>query len=534
MVNIIVNKKALLKRIGVSEEKALDALPQIKAGIEADECGELTLEIRADRPDLLSVQGVARAVKGFLGVEKGLPELRLLKSPHKVIVDKSVEKVRPVIVTALIEGVKIDEQGFKDLIQTQEKLTLTHGRRRRKVAIGVHDAAPIKFPLVYKAVPKNSPVEFVPLLKTEKMTLAKVMREHEKGLEYGFTLEGFSHYPVIFDSDDDIISFPPIINSAKTAVTAKTTSLFIDITGTDFEACNSALNILCQDYADEGARVYSIRTGGRVTPEITPEKMSFDAKKASQLIGLDLNQKQIADCLQKQRIGAKAVGKEKVEALIPRFRTDFLHWADLVEEIAIGYGYNRFEPKAPSVFTIGRMSEETATEEKLRDLLVGAGFVEQWTYVLTSSAKHAGDVVKIKNPVSSDYDALRSTLLLSLFETLSKNTHEPYPQKVFEIGEVVVKDAKHSLRTVSQKRLACVSAHSTANLSEISGLALQAGKGLNKSLALKKTENAHFIPGRCVGLWFAGKEIGVAGEVHPSLLEKLQVEVPAVAFEIIV
>jgi len=327
----------------------------------------------------------------------------------------------------------------------------------------------------------------------------------------------------------------PIINSAKTTVTTHTTSLFIDVTGTDWEACNAALNILCQDFADDGARVYSIKTGGKATPQTEPEKISFDVEKAGKLIGLDLGAKEIADCLRKQRLGATANGK-KIEALIPRYRTDFIHWVDLVEEIAIGYGYNRFEPKTPSVFTIGRLSEETMREEKLRDLMAGAGFVEQLTYVLTSAEKHsASEVVRIKNPVSSDYNAIRSTLLPSLFATLSRNTHEPYPQKVFEIGEVVVKDSKHANRTLSQKRLACVGAHAQANLSEIAALALKAAK-LNgeERVSFKKTEKAEFIPGRCVSLWALGKQMGIAGEVHPSVLEKMQVEVPVVAFELTV
>ncbi len=534
MVNIVVDTKALVKRIGASEEKVREALPQVKAGIEAEENGRITLEIRADRPDLLSVQGVARAVRGFMGLEKGLAKMSLHASKLSVSVDKNVAKVRPYIVCALIEGVKIDERGFKDLIQTQEKLTLTHGRRRRKVAIGVHDASAVKFPLTYKAIPKNSPIEFIPLAKTHKMTLEMIMREHEKGIEYGFALEGKSEYPIIFDADGEVISFPPVINSAKTTVTPKTTSLFIDVTGTDWEACNAALNILCQDYADDGAKVHSITVGGRVTPETTPEKMSVDAGQAAKLVGLDLSASEIVDCLKKQRLDAKASGK-KIEALIPRYRTDFIHPIDLVEEIAIGYGYNRFKPKPPSVFTIGRLSEETLLEEKLRDILVGAGFTEQWTYVLTSASKHyAGDVVKIKNPISSDYNALRSSLLPSLFETLQKNTHEPYPQKVFEVGEVVVKEPKHHMRTATQKRVGAISAHSLANLSEIGGIVSVLGNVLGKSLSFKKTDRQEFIAGRCFGIWSDGKEIGVFGELHPSTLEKLQVQIPAIAFEIIV
>ncbi|MEM4254777.1 MAG: phenylalanine--tRNA ligase subunit beta [Candidatus Norongarragalinales archaeon] len=536
MVSIRVSKKGLFKRIGakVSEDKVYEALHQTKVVFEGEERGTVSLEITADRPDLLSLQGVARAVRGFLGIEKGMPKMLLQESPFVLHIDKSVAKVRPVIACALVEGVKLDGAGFEELIQTQEKLTLTHGRRRRKVAIGVHDASQIRFPLVYKAIPSSSPVQFVPLNETRKMTVAQVMREHEKGMEYGFTLAGQPFYPVIFDDYGDIISFPPIINSAKTTVSTRTTKLLLDVTGTDFEACNAALNILCQDFADDGARVYSVKTGSRWTPEIAPEKISLDAGKAGKLLGLQLSARQAADCLQKQRLGARVSGS-KIEVSIPRYRTDFLHWIDLVEEIAIGYGYNEFEPKTPGVFTIGRLSQETLLEERLRDLMVGAGFVEQWTYILTSASKHpAGEIVRIKNPVSSDYNAIRSSLLPSLFDTLSKNTHEAYPQKVFEAGEVVVKDAKHPNRTVSQRRLGCVFAGAQANFSEIASLALKAARVRWNGVSFRKAEREGFIEGRCVSLWVAGKEIGFAGEAHPSALEKMQVEVPVVAFELVV
>jgi len=530
MVNIVVSKSGLLRRIGISEEKALEVLPQIKAGVEAEEGDELTLEIRADRPDLLSLEGVSRAALGFIGKEKGLADLRLKKSNLVVKIDDSVKSVRPIIVCALAKGLKIDAEGVKQIMQVQEKLTLTHGRRRKKVAIGIHDAKPVNFPLVYKGLPKNAPLEFVPLNKTKRMTLSQVMAEHEKGLEYAFALEGASHYPVILDADGDVISFPPVINSAKTTVTTKTRDLFIDVTGTDFRACNAALNILCHDFADQGAEIYSVKTGSRETPDTTPKKMRVDCAKANKLLGLKLKESEVTDCLRKQRLDAKSAGKGILEVEIPPYRTDFIHWIDLVEEIAIGYGYNNFKPKAPSVFTIGRLSKETEVEEALRDALSSSGFVEQSTYVLTSSERHEA-CVRIKNPISTEYDALRSALLPKLLETLERNTHEPYPQKIFEIGEVVV---KHEGKALTQKRLSAVSSHAQASLSEIAGALDNAVRALGKTMKFHSKKDSRFIEGRCAIVLLDEKEVGVIGEIHPTVLEKIQVQMPCAAFEITV
>jgi phenylalanyl-tRNA synthetase beta chain len=176
------------------------------------------------------------------------------------------------------------------------------------------------------------------------------------------------------------------------------------------------------------------------------------------------------------------------------------------------------------------MSRETETEEALRDSLSSSGFVEQSTYVLTSSEKHV-DCVRIKNPVSTEYNALRSALLPKLLETLERNTHVPYPQKIFEIGEVVV---KHDGKALTQKRLSAITSHSQASLSEIAGALDNAIRSLGKTMKLHSKKDARFIEGRCASVSIDGKEIGSIGELHPTILEKIQVQMPCAAFEITV
>jgi len=541
MVSITVSKKSLLKKISarVSEEKLYDALHQIKCPVESEQGDEITLETTADRPDLLSSQGVARAVRGFLGIEKGLPLLKIEKSGVKVFVDSPSLKKRPFATGAVVENAKLDENGVKELFQLQEKLDLTHGRRRKRVSIGLYDFDELTPPFYYKAVHPER-FTYIPLKSQKKMSLREILGEHPTGLKYAYTLSEFERdLPLLYDSRDEVLALIPIVNNAASAITAATKRIYIDQTGTDLNAMDASLNILCQDFADSGAKIKSVEIvypdKTVTTPDAAPEEMALNADYANKTLGTALSKKQIADCLQKQRMGVQQGKGRVLNCLIPRYRADFLHPIDLVEEVALGFGYNDFEPKKPSVFTIGRLSGETMQEEDLRDLMAGAGFVEQWTYVLTSAAKHAaGEAVRIKNPVSSDYNAIRSALLPSLFDTLSKNTHEPYPQRVFEVGEVVVKDAKHHLRAVSQKRLACVSTSAQANLSEIASLALRAAKLKGESVSFRKAERAGFIEGRCVALWANGKEIGIAGELHPSALEKMQVQVPVIAFELMV
>ncbi|MEW5955367.1 MAG: phenylalanine--tRNA ligase subunit beta [Candidatus Micrarchaeota archaeon] len=540
MVSLTLRKKLFQRLYGkkLSDEKLGELLPLVKCSFDGATEDELSVEVTGDRPDLLSSEGVARALKGFTGVEKGRPELRLSPSELEFTVDKSVASVRPYVVSALVEGVSFDDDDIAELMQLQEKLHLTLGRRRKKVAIGVHDPAQLKPPFVYKAVRPTS-VSFVPLGLETKMNLQEILTKHEKGIEYAFTLADASAYPIIMDSADQVLSFPPVINGVLTQVTEQTTDLLLDLTGTDFEACNTALNILCHNFADRGSKIKSVAIhyadGKKVTPETKPAVMHVSAAEAGKALGIKLSPKEAAERLQKQRLGALVEG-DYVACEIPRYRADFLHPADLIEEIALGHGYNLFEPKRPSVFTKGETSELTAKADYAVELLVGAGFVEASTYVLTNQPKAAkareqADLVRIKNPVSADYDCLRSTLLPNLLETLSKNTHAPYPQKLFEVGEVVKRSDKADVKTSTEIHLCAVSAHANASLSEIASLASEVLRRLGTPAEFKELGSPRYIKSRAAHLDSGATHLGEAGEVHPAVLSNFGVMVPVAAFE---
>ncbi|NYZ74708.1 phenylalanine--tRNA ligase subunit beta [Candidatus Micrarchaeota archaeon] len=540
MVSLTLRKKLFQRLYGkkLSDEKLADLLPLVKCSFDGATEDELKVEVTGDRPDLLSSEGVVRALKGFTEIEKGLPELKLTPSKLEFTVDKSVASVRPYLVSALVEGVSFDDDDIAELMQLQEKLHLTLGRRRKKVAIGVHDPAQLKPPFVYKAVRPNS-VYFIPLGKDFQMNLEEILRKHEKGIEYAYTLAQASAYPIIMDSADQVLSFPPIINGVLTQVTESTEDVLLDITGTDFNACNTALNIMCHNFADRGSKIKSVAIkyaeGKKTTPETKPAVMHVSAAEANKALGVKLSPKQAADCLLKQRIGAMVEG-DYVACEIPRYRADFLHPIDLIEEIALGYGYNKFEPKAPSVFTKGETSALTRKSNHAAELLAGAGFVEASTYVLTNQpkavkAREPTELVRIKNPVSTDYDCLRSTLLPNLLEVLSKNTHAPYPQKIFEVGEVVKKNDKADVKTSTEIHVCAVSAHANASLSEIASLASEVLNRLETRVELKQLESPRYIKGRAAHLDSGASHVGEAGEVHPAALSDFGIMVPVAAFE---
>ncbi|MFH0971431.1 MAG: phenylalanine--tRNA ligase subunit beta [Candidatus Micrarchaeota archaeon] len=546
MVTTSVRKGYLLRLVGrkLNEQQLEEALHQIKAPIDSVEGDELNIEVTGDRPDLLSAEGIARALKGYLGIEKGIPPERFERGKFVLHADKSVKNVREFIVAAVVEGAALADDDLKDLIQIQEKLTLTHGRKRKKVAIGLHNMEPLVWPFYYKAVEPES-VSFVPLGKSEKMNLRQIVEKHEKGIDYSCCLDGLSKYPVIFDSRNQVLSFPPIINGILTELGTGTKSIFIDITGTDFHACNTALNILCQDFADRGAKVCAVEIKYPektvITPETAPEKMDLDVEYANKLLGTSLPAEKIISALGKQRISAKIKNAAVIECHIPRYRADFMHQVDLIEDVALGYGYNNFEPKAPSVFTKGAVSQRTKFIDLISDLMIGAGFVQINTPILTNQKladKTNGEekLIKIKNPISEEYENTRYSLLPQLIETLSKNTHNTYPQKLFEIGYTAKADPESDTSTRNDLHLAAIFADTGANLAELSGTLLELLRHLRVEYNLSKSRLKTYIPGRQAVIFAKmgndAHEIARIGGIHPAVLDNFKLEMPAVGMEI--
>jgi phenylalanyl-tRNA synthetase beta chain len=546
MVSLVLRKKVLagLLHERISDARLAELLPKVKCGVEGITEDEVAIEVTGDRPDLLSSEGVARALKGIMAKDLGLPRMPVRNGLALMSVDASVAEVRPYATAAYIRGIpQLHDDDIAELMQIQEKLHLTHGRRRRKVAIGIHDASRIRPPFTYKAVKPKS-VSFVPLGKENEMDLDEILRKHEKGVEYAWIFKGADKYPVILDGRGSVVSFPPIINGRLTEVTENTGDLFIEITGSDFDACNQALNILCQNYADRKAAVESVtvRYADRtaVTPETKPQPLTIGLTEANKLLGTSLHGIEAIAALKRCRLDARVEG-DFIACEIPRYRTDFLHPVDLVEEIALGLGFDSLEPTLPSIFTQGKESSLMNLRNSLRDAMLGAGYLELNTpatvgkEMLSKAHSRAGKApVEIRNPVSGEYTHVRSELMPSLLEVLSKNTHVDYPQKVFEVGEAVERNAESETGTATIVSLCALSCHAEADFSEAASTLAQVLNAMKKKFLLKEpSKKEHrFIEGRCADVMVEGEASGAVGEVSPEVLVNFEVSMPCAGFEV--
>ncbi len=528
--------------IGASQETIMNRLAMMGADIgKRAEEEHVDVEFFPDRPDLYSSEGVARAMQGFLGIKTGLVEYAVEKGPVVLQVEESVKSVRPLIGCAVVRGLEFTSEAIESLMGLQEDLHWGLGRNRRKVAIGVHDISRVRPPFRYFG---ESPLRrFVPLDYSEEMTMEEILQNHPKGKDYGHILKGCPVYPLIVDADDQVLSFPPIINGELTSVTEETRDLFIDVTGTD-PVVHKALNIVVTSLAERGGKIESVLVkrsdGDLISPDLSPASWRVNAAEANRLIGFDLTGAELAECLQRMRFGAKAAGEEgmedMVEVQVPAYRADIMHSWDIFEDAAKAYGYDHLEARLPQTVTVGRAHPSEMRKGEIREIMAGLGYLETMPFTLTnelvhfqwmrrSNAPEVAGATRVLHPISELHTILRTSLLSSLLEIFALNQHHPLPQRIFAAGDVV-KDKK------TRMNLAAASIHSGANYSEIRSVVDAVLREMDIEADIAPTKDGAFMPGRGADLLAKGKRIGCFGELHPMLLRSFGLEQPAVGLEL--
>jgi len=514
-------------------------------GFDIEEVGSdyVKVEFNPNRIDLCSYAGVARAFRGLMGWETGLQKYEVKDGKIRLRISKAVSKIRPYMLAAVVRNMKLDENAIVDLMDMQEDLHWGLGRDRKKASIGVHNLDVVTPPFTFTAVEPDK-VKFVPLDKTEEMSLREILEKHDKGMAYKHLVDWAPKYPLLIDKNGQVLSMPPIINGELTRVTSKTTNLFLDVTGTDYVAVERSLNVLATALADMGGTIEKVHVKYPdhtvVSPDLTPQKMTIRVNYANEMLGLKLTDAQVVESLRKCRLDAKKVRNNLVEVAIPAYRIDVLHEVDLVEEVAIGYGYYRLKPTIPETLTIGEPHPTHRTANIVRQIMTGLGFTEVMNFTLINEVVHyekmrlnARNVIKLANPATAEYTILRESLLPSLMKNLMDNKHESFPQRLFEVSDVGRINQRVETRCERRLHVAGVSSHSTANFTEIKSCveALLHNMGL-KRWEIKPTRHPSFLEGRAAVIYLKRKELGVLGEIHPEVLNNFELENPTSAFEI--
>jgi phenylalanyl-tRNA synthetase beta chain len=467
-------------------------------------------------------------MRGFLGIEEGLPAYTVRPSGITFTIDPGLAGIRPFLGSAVIRNVSFDEEAIESLMSLQEALHWAVGRGRGKVAIGVHDLDAVTPPFRYIASPRDR--SFVPLDFEEEMTMEEILAGHPKGRDYAHLVENFQRFPLIVDARDRVLSFPPIINGELTRVTTETKNILLDCTGTDRKAVMIAVNIICTALAEAGATIETVTVEGQEMPTLAPAERTVSVAECSRLLGLSLTPEEMAQHLRRMRFGAEPDGDSRVRVLVPCYRADILHDWDIFEDVAIAHGVENFDAVLPATDTVAQEHPITAIAGAVRSVMTGLGYLEAIPFTLTNERvlytnmqrEPAPGTLRVLHPISEEQTVVRTDLLPLLMELLQANKHRELPQRLFAVGDVVVD-------CVTYQKVAGVSIHPAADFSEAYAAADVLCRELSLSYTVAESVDPAFLDGRRGDIIVDGKIAGVFGEIHPTVLNAFDLEHPVAA-----
>jgi phenylalanyl-tRNA synthetase beta chain len=510
----------------------------------------MRLDLLADRPDLFDVGGLARALRGTLGIESGLPKYDVKPSGITVTVDKAVlekSSCRPFIACAVMALPPVDETSLVAIMKLQENLHWGVGRDRKLASIGVYDLSTISGPIVYRTMdPDKEP--FIPLgMPGKKMTGRQILESHPKGMAYAELLANHKRYPVLVDSKGQVLSMPPIINSEETKLKLGTTRAFIDVTGISQAAVTKSLDTLVCSLAEIGGKIETVTIrdadgNQRVTPDLMPRSTEVDLAEAKRWLGLPLDDQSLGGALRKMRfdLAPTKSGGGRFSVSYPAYRTDIRHMVDLFEDVAIGYGYANIEPRLVRSMTIGTPRPEETLSDRVRQVLIGLGFSEIMSLPLTTE-EHQFERLRlltpdrypqVANPKLKAYNVVRTHLMGGLFEALRENRRRPMPQRLFEIDNVVELDDAAETGAAEERRVALVEIGRESGYATARSVMDALLRELGWQAEYKAIDHGTFVEGRAATFSIDGKPVGILGEVHPEVLSNFGLTYPVALTEL--
>ena len=517
MVLVRFEEKKLRDFSGLPND-SLVKVPWLLGGEAREDGGDIVMEFNPDRPDLYSIQGITRAIRTFAGVEKFVPQVF---RNEDLEVASYPPKYRPYFTVGIVRGCKVKNL-ITEIIDFQEKIDLTVGRHRRLSSIGLHDLKKIKFPITYKEVTRDQ--KFVPLKESEEVQIDTFMKQHPKALEYGH-LAG-EKIPAIIDSEDRIISLPPILNSSITTATEETEDILVDVEGTNLNAVERTMILLLTSLSYPDGSISTLKMNGIITPKLEYHEKRITPNAVKKLLGYELPEAEMTSALERMGYGFR-----DGNTIIPLYRTDIIADVDVLEDVFKGLGYDKIERRKEGFVSYGRANSLRALESKLRHLLVGYNLNETLSSVLVNGRYNSifgfnDDRTDLLNPVSQEQDSIRTRMSPSLVQTFMNNFRNPYPQRIFEIGSVFVKGKEKDVVGIGI-------ADKGASFSEIKGIFVSVLEDLGiEKYEITRDEEAMYAPGRIAGIVINEKKIGFFGEVHPMLLKDIGIRMPVVMGEL--
>ena len=529
------------------------------------------VDVTANRPDILSVEGMAATLQPFLGLGEPLGIYAKDSSVHIEVDGNTVGPVRPYIVSAIVRDVKFTQTSFNSFIDYQDKLHHNLCRKRTLVAIGTHDLDKMDTSsITYSAQPPED-ITFLALSQSEAMdgkSLFKVLEKDRQLSSYLHIIQNEPLWPVIRDGRGEVLSLPPIINSEYSKISLDTTNIFIECTATDLNKASATLNniinsirmhtrkktqvetvtIVYNTVTSQHAQLPIKKPFAKVTyPLISSSQLELRLIKLSEISGIPLDTLDVSTvCSYLKRMSIRAevtrAGSDPADTVlkcyVPFFRQDIIAEADIIENFCISYGYNAIAEeyaKLPDTMTQGCTLREFRLGEIVRAEAVACGYIELVLFSLCPGDDSIfGDLpVELSNTKTAMFSHARSSLAPGLLRAASSHQHASLPLRLFEVSEVLASSAgaKDDVGIHAVKKFACLYGGTTDGFELVHGLLDHLMRKLAKNFKLVREDHQTCLPGRRASIIVDDHILGWIGVIHPNVLLNYKVPIPCTILE---
>lgn len=469
--------------------------------------------------------------------------------------------MRQFLVTGVLRGVHVTKQIYNSIIDLQEKLHHNICRKRAMVAIGVHDLSKVTPPFVYSAEPPKE-IKFVPLNQTKEFQADELMEFYQSDThlkQYLHIIKDEPLYPVIRDSKGVVLSMPPIINGDRTKVDLegkpeKVMDLFFEATATDITKALIVLDTLttmlsehCREkFTAEATEVVYEHSGkSELLPALATRTKVINVVDTNSTVGVDLTAENMSNSLTRMGLTSTVKNEKEILVEIPPTRHDVIHVCDIVEDVAIAYGYDNIAVQLPRTPTVAKQFPLNKITDLLRENVAQTGFTEALTFSLCSLEDECEKMrlsppsveqklAKIANPKTLEFQTTRNTLLPGLLKTIQANKKMPLPLKLFEISDVVQIEPTLDTGAKNERHLSAVYYNKSPGFEIIHGLLDRVMQLLEVTeYSLKASDEIpSYFEGRGAQVILKGNCIGWLGVLHPEVCEKFELVNPCSGLEI--
>lgn len=462
-----------------------------------------------------------------------------------ITVKPETAQIRPVVVGAILRDITFTQASYESFIDLQDKLHNGIGRRRQIVSMGTHDLDTVKGPFTYEAVAPQR-ISFIPLNQealVDGLGMMSLYENDNKLKKFLPIIRDSPVYPVVYDSERTVMSVPPIINSDHSKISLNTKNVFIEITATDETKAMVALNTICIEFSRYCKNAHIVEAvkvvypDGRtvITPDFSDRPEVVSVEYINRCTGLQLSPQEMVACLKKMFVEAEVKSAEELLVHVPPHRSDIFHACDVMEDVAIAYGFNRIPKSIPKSSTIASAFPLNKLTDLLRREVALTGFSEVLTLTLCSHKENfeflkrkdpGNEAVVLSNPKTIEYEVVHTSLVPELLKTISSNKKMPLPIKIFQIADVVLQDASRDVGARNERRLCAAICDLTSGFEVIHGLLDRVFQMVGvpvSAYSIRPSSIAMYFPGRQGEVLFNGQVIGSFGIVHPEVLASFEV-----------